>query len=104
MFPLALDVRWFYFSIARGGACDSALTNPLVLKATFLWLFSLILGSALSVVRHAEHLAVRLGEPFGTLNLTLSVTLIEVMGISAIMPHGETSRPQNTDKLDIASH
>jgi len=74
-----------------GEALDSALANPLVLRATFLWLFSVILGSALSVVRHAEHLAVRLGEPFGTLILTLSVTFIEVMSISAIMLHGENN-------------
>jgi Ca2+:H+ antiporter len=36
-----------------------------------------ILGSALSVVRHADRLAMRLGEPYGTLILTLSVTLIQ---------------------------
>jgi Ca2+:H+ antiporter len=50
-----------------------------------------ILGSALSVVRHADDLAVCLGEPFGTLILTLSVTFIEVMSISAIMLHGENN-------------
>ena len=77
--------------LSCGEALDSALANPLVLKATFLLLFSVILGSALSVVRHAEHLAVRLGEPFGTLILTLSVTFIEVMSISAIMLHGENN-------------
>jgi Ca2+:H+ antiporter len=86
------------FSVV-GEALDSALANPLVLKATFLWLFSVILGSALSVVRHAEHLAVRLGEPFGTLILTLSVTFIEVMSISAIMLHGENNPTLVRDTL-----
>jgi Ca2+:H+ antiporter len=51
-------------------------------------LFTVILGSALSVVRHAEHLAVWLGEPYGTLILTLSVTAIEATSISAVMSHG----------------
>lgn len=50
-----------------------------------------MLSSALRVVRHAEHLAVRLGEPYGTLILTLSITFIEVMSISAVMLHGENN-------------
>jgi Ca2+:H+ antiporter len=49
------------------------------------------LGCSLSVVRHAEHLAERFGEPYGTIILTLSVTIIEVAAISALMTHG----PQN---------
>ena len=46
----------------------------LVMAGAFAVLFVVILGSALSVVRHADHLAERLGEPYGTLILTLSVT------------------------------
>lgn len=46
------------------------------------------LGCTLCVVRHAEHLAERLGEPYGTVILTLSVTVIEVAAISAMMTHG----------------
>jgi len=65
-----------------------SLANPVWLVVIFLWLFGTVLGSALSVVRHADHLAVRLGEPYGTLILTLSVTSIEVMSISAVMMHG----------------
>jgi Ca2+:H+ antiporter len=44
----------------------------------FAWLFLAILWGAFGVVRHAEALAHRLGEPYGTLVLTLSVTVIEV--------------------------
>lgn len=44
--------------------------------------------SAFAVLRHAEHLAVRLGEPMGTVILTLSVTGIEVMMIAAFMYTG----------------
>jgi Ca2+:H+ antiporter len=36
-------------------------------------------------VRHAEALAVRVGEPLGTLVLTLAVTGLEAMMIAAIM-------------------
>jgi Ca2+:H+ antiporter len=42
---------------------------------------------------------VRLGEPFGTLILTLSVTFIEVMSISAIMLHGENNPTLVRDTL-----
>jgi Ca2+:H+ antiporter len=57
----------------------------------FVWLFATILCAALSVVRHAEHLAVRLGEPLGTLILTLAVTAIEAASISAVMIHAKDS-------------
>jgi len=50
------------------------LSNPVWLAFIFLGLFAAVLGSALSVVRHADHLAERLGEPYGTLILTLAIT------------------------------
>jgi Ca2+:H+ antiporter len=52
------------------------------------WLFAVILLSAFAVVRHAERLAGKLGEPLGTLILTLAVTGIEVMIIAAVMYTG----------------
>ncbi len=64
-----------------------------------VWLFVTILGSALAVVRHAEHLAELLGEPYGTLILTLSVTVIEVTSISAVMLHGEANPTLARDTL-----
>lgn len=75
----------------EGDAYYAQLANPLVLGLTFFWLFGVILVSAFAVVRHADHLAERLGEPLGTLILTLSVTFIEVMSITAIMLHGENN-------------
>jgi Ca2+:H+ antiporter len=55
----------------------------------FIWLFGVILVSAFAVVRHAEAVAEKLGEPAGTLVLTLCVTGIEVMMISAVMLTGK---------------
>lgn len=54
----------------------------------FLWLFAVILAGAFGVVHHAEAIAHRLGEPYGTLVLTLSVTVIEVSFIAAVMLGG----------------
>ena len=51
-------------------------------------LFVVMLWAAFSVVRHAECLATLLGEPYGTLILTLSVIGIEVALIASIMIAG----------------
>lgn len=67
------------------------LTNPLWFGFLLLWLFSVILVAAFAVVHHAEALAERVGEPLGTLILTLAVTGIEVMMISAVMAAGQGS-------------
>lgn len=64
------------------------LSNPVRLGAILGWLLLVILLSAFAVLRHAEHLAARLGEPMGTVILTLSVTGIEVMMIAAFMYTG----------------
>src|SRR4029453_13204532 len=62
--------------------------HPVWLGVAFLWFFVVLLWSAMSVVRHADYLAVKCGEPYGTLILTLSAITIEVMTISAAMLHG----------------
>ncbi len=68
---------------------EDRLSTPSGLALLFLWLFAVVLGACMSVVRHADHLAVRLGEPYGTIILTLAVTIVEVMSISAMSVHGE---------------
>lgn len=55
----------------------------------FFWLFFVMIWGASSVVHHAEVLADRLGEPFGTLILTLSVVIIEVALIGSVMLSGD---------------
>ncbi|NPD16742.1 ionic transporter y4hA [Xinfangfangia sp. D13-10-4-6] len=47
-----------------------------------------LLGSVLSAVHHAEVISLRVGEPFGTLVLALSVTVIEVALIVSMMLNG----------------
>jgi Ca2+:H+ antiporter len=74
-------------------------TGPWWIGLVFIWLFGVVLVSALSVVRHADHLAEILGEPYGTLVLTLSVTAIEVMSISAVMLHGDNNPTLVRDTL-----
>lgn len=69
------------------------LAAPLLappLTTAVLWLVlagivAVIVICAFGVVTEAEHLAHRLGDPYGTLVLTLSIVLIEVILISAVM-------------------
>nr|WP_244612409.1 calcium:proton antiporter [Methylobacterium haplocladii] len=61
------------------------LSSPLWAIGLFLWLFLVIMWSAFGVVHEAEDLAHRLGEPLGTLILTLSIVVIEVVLVSAVM-------------------
>ena len=67
------------------------LEHPGAMGMVFVWLFVAVLWSAISVVRHADCLAIKCGEPYGTLILTLSAITIEVMMISAAMLHGKNN-------------
>jgi Ca2+:H+ antiporter len=75
------------------------LSNPLVLGVVFIWLFGTVLWSAISVVRHADCLAIKCGEPYGTLILTLAAISIEVMMISATMLHGANNPTMARDMM-----
>jgi Ca2+:H+ antiporter len=54
-----------------------------------LLLAALLIGSVLAAVHHAELVALRLGEPYGTLVLTLAVTIIELALIVSLMLTGK---------------
>ena len=85
---LGVSVATVVIFLLFGDSLVSDFTNPLWLAFVFIWLFAVVLGSCVAVVRHADGVAHVLGEPFGTLTLTLSVTTIEVLSISAVMLHG----------------
>ena len=59
-----------------------------VAAGSFAVMFVVMLWLSFGVVHHAECLAVKLGEPYGTLILTLSVISIEVVMICALMLNG----------------
>lgn len=85
--------------LGLGGSWLADLSNPGWFGLMFAWLFLAILSSAFAVVRHAEGLAVLLGEPLGTLVLTLSVTGIEVMVIAAVMYTGPVGSTLARDSM-----
>ncbi|WP_144670819.1 calcium:proton antiporter [Arthrobacter sp. U41] len=63
---------------------EPPVPTPLLIAALAL-IVGVVLVCAFGVVLEAEHLAHRLGDPYGSLVLTLSIVLIEVVLISAVM-------------------
>jgi Ca2+:H+ antiporter len=73
------------------------LAGSLLLAAAFVWPLGLMLvlacvaaliGAVISAVHHAEVVAHRVGEPYGTLVLALAITVIEVALILSVMLAG----------------
>lgn len=83
--PLLISVitTLLYALFGTGWLAD--LSNPAWFTLMLLWPFVTVMLSAFAIVRHAEALAVKMGEPFGTLVLTLAVTGLEAMMIAAVM-------------------
>src|SRR5580700_2341961 len=94
---LAVSIATSLAFLLFGDTLRADSADATVQAVVFIWLFLAILWSAMCVVRHAEHLAERLGGPLGTLILTLAVTAIEAASISAVMVH---SRDQPTVMRD----
>jgi Ca2+:H+ antiporter len=87
-FALLISLGTIAFFFGTGSRVVEDIAHPLLLVLVFFWLFAVILWSAISVVRHADALAIKFGEPYGTLILTLSAISIEVVMISTAMLHG----------------
>lgn len=75
------------------------LSNPLIFAGLFVWIFGVMAWSAFAAVRHADCLAELLGEPYGTLILTISVISIEVSVISAVMLGGSADASLARDTM-----
>lgn len=87
--PLLISAATAALFLVFGKFWLADLSHPAWFSVVLCWLFAAILLSTFGVVRHAEHLAANLGEPLGTLILTLAVTGIEVAMIVALMFTGQ---------------
>ncbi|WP_245958714.1 calcium:proton antiporter [Microbacterium bovistercoris] len=81
---VALGWGAFAAVLLAGPLLSEPLPGP-VLVVVLSAIVAVIVVCAFGVVTEAEHLAHRLGDPYGTLVLTLSIVLIEVILISAVM-------------------
>src|SRR5438132_3768284 len=84
---------------STGSRLVEIIGHPVALIVVFVWLFAVILWSAVSVARHADCLAIKWGEPYGTLVLTLSAITIEVVMVSTAMLHGENNPTLGRDAI-----
>ncbi len=66
------------------------LISPASLSSSAVMIV-IMMGTVFAAVYHAELIALRVGEPFGTLVLTLAVTVIEVALITSLMLMPDTS-------------
>ena len=98
-FPLLIGLGTVAVFWSTGDRLVEIIGHPVALIVVFLWLFVVILWSAVSVARHADCLAIKWGEPYGTLVLTLSAITIEVVMISTAMLHGENNPTLGRDAI-----
>jgi Ca2+:H+ antiporter len=89
--PALLGMLTTAVFFAFGDRLLADLENHLLIVPLFLWLFGTMMWCAFGVVRHADAVAEKLGEPYGTLVLTFSVIVIEVALLASIMLHGENN-------------
>jgi len=73
------------FTIYEHTLAQSSMGN----MVGFISLFAVIIYASLAVAYHAEMLAEKFGEPYGTLILTMSAVTVEVMIIAIMMIHSE---------------
>src|SRR5882672_5190157 len=92
---LATTIAFFAFKERWLGDLSSLAWFAFVL----IWLFAAVLVCAFAVVRHAEAVAERLGEPYGTLVLTLTMSGMEMMMIVAVMYTGEGGTTLGRDTM-----
>ena len=72
-----------------GASWTDDLTHLGLTAVLFVWLFAVMIWCAFGVVRHAEVLAEYLGEPYGTLILTIAAVSIEVTIMATVMLSGD---------------
>src|SRR6266498_453737 len=98
-FALLIGLGTAAIFFAAGSQLVEIVAHPVAIIVVFLWLFAVIVWSAICVVRHADCLAIKLGEPYGTLILTLSAISIEVVVISTAMLHGANNPTLGRDAI-----
>jgi Ca2+:H+ antiporter len=86
--PLALAVLTLTLALLGKTWIAASLGQPVILIGWLAIICGVILTAAIAIVRHADVLAHRLGEPAGTLLLTLAITGLEVAMVAFVMSTG----------------
>ncbi len=86
--PLVLAVLTLTLALLGKSWMTAALDHAAMLVLLLAIICGVILAAAVAIVRHADVLAHRLGEPAGTLLLTLTITGLEVAMVAFVMSTG----------------
>lgn len=78
------------FKLGGNEILVSDIASPLGILAT-IFIFVVVMYAIFAVVRHSDALAIKLGDPYGTLILTLAVISLEVVMISSVMLTGDSN-------------
>ncbi|MCK6264517.1 calcium:proton antiporter [Vibrio sp. ZSDE26] len=78
------------FKLGGNDVLASDMGSPLGIAASIA-IFVVVMSAIFAVVRHSDALAIKLGDPYGTLILTLAVISLEVVMISSVMITGESN-------------
>jgi Ca2+:H+ antiporter len=78
-----------FFTVGASWLAD--LSVPAKYGGLFVWIFAVMIWLAFRAVHHAESLAELMGEPYGTIILTLSVICIEVALVATVTLTGKGS-------------
>ena len=97
--PFEIGILTAIVIMTVGKAWLASLGNPAVFTILFVWIFGVMLVLSFRVVHHADALAVLLGEPYGTLILTLAAVGIEAVLISAMMLTGNQAPTMARDTM-----
>ena len=87
--PLYLLVLTLTLALLGHDQIADTHDNPFLLITLILVIGVVCLNAAVAIVKHAELVAHRLGEPLGTLLLTLAITGLEVAIVGFVMSSGE---------------
>ena len=80
------------------GSSSFIAETILVETLLFFIVFSVIVFAAMGVVSHAEKLAHRFGEPYGTMILTFSAVTVEIIMVTTMMLHGDADPTVNVEE------
>ena len=97
--PLALIIATVVAFAIFGDRRLAGVAESWLGALMFAWLFGVIIIGSMAVVRHADDLAALLGEPYGTMILTLSVASIEIITIAIVMTTGDPNATLARDTM-----
>jgi Ca2+:H+ antiporter len=91
IFPI---VALLFYAVASALGSGSVFVPDIKGVILAIGLVPVLFGAVFAAVHHAEVIAHRTGEPYGTLVLTASVTIIEVALITSVMLGNPDGSPE----------